>query len=68
MNIKIFFILFALYSIFGWICEEFATYDKEKGFINRGFLIGPYCPIYGAGVLLITIFLAKYNDDIWKLK
>ena len=37
---------------------------SEKKFINRGFLIGPYCPIYGYGVLLITILLRKYQEDI----
>ena len=37
---------------------------REKKFNNRGFLIGPYCPIYGVGVLLITILLRKYDDDV----
>ena len=36
---------------------------QEKRFINRGFLIGPYCPIYGWGALAITILLKKYLDD-----
>ena len=62
MNLKIYFILFILYSIFGWICEEFATYDKEKGFINRGFLIGPYCPIYGASALIMIILLNRFSN------
>ena len=34
-----------------------------KRFINRGFLIGPYCPIYGAGAILITFLLKKYTED-----
>jgi len=37
MSFKIYFILFMLYSIFGWICEEIVTFDPKKGFINRGF-------------------------------
>ena len=37
---------------------------KEKRFINRGFLIGPYCPVYGFGVVLITILLQKYTNDV----
>lgn len=57
--------LFFIYSFLGWVMESVADTIKKKKFVNRGFLIGPYCPIYGAGVLLITIFLAKYNDDIW---
>lgn len=33
---------------------------EAKKFINRGFLIGPYCPIYGYGALAIIILLQKY--------
>ena len=36
---------------------------EKKKFVNRGFLIGPYCPIYGHGAILITILLQKYIDD-----
>lgn len=57
--------LFFIYSIAGWLMESLGDTVKKKRFVNRGFLIGPYCPIYGAGVLLITILLAKYSDDIW---
>ena len=56
--------LFFIYSFAGWLMESMLETIRKKKFINRGFLIGPYCPIYGAGVLLITILLAKYNDDI----
>ena len=37
---------------------------KSKKFINRGFLIGPYCPIYGWGGLIITIYLTQYKNNI----
>lgn len=40
------------------------TFRVQKKFVNRGFLIGPYCPIYGFGVLLITFLLKKYTSDI----
>ena len=56
--------LFFIYSIAGWIMETVQLSIREKKFINRGFLIGPYCPIYGSGVVLITILLQKYYDDI----
>lgn len=36
---------------------------EAKRFINRGFLIGPYCPIYGWGAIIITILLHKYTND-----
>ena len=36
---------------------------EAKKIINRGFMIGPYCPIYGWGALAITILLKRYIDD-----
>lgn len=40
---------------------------KEKKIINRGFLIGPYCPIYGVGCLLLTTLLNNYKNNIISL-
>ncbi|WP_291967709.1 putative ABC transporter permease [Caloramator sp.] len=46
-------IYFTFYSFIGWCLETvFASVNKRK-FINRGFLYGPFCPIYGFGALLI---------------
>ena len=58
---NIFFIFF-FYSIVGWIIEIIDSFIYEKKFVNRGFLIGPYCPIYGFGCLLITICLSGTSD------
>ncbi len=63
-NIEIYFLLFFIYSILGWLMEIVRTFINNRKFINRGFLIGPYCPIYGYGVLLMTFLLKKYQDDI----
>lgn len=67
MEIKVietYILLFFIYSFLGWVWEVTINLVRKKKFINRGFLIGPYCPIYGYGVILITILLKKYNDDI----
>ena len=37
---------------------------REHRFINRGFLNGPLCPIYGCGILLILTFLLPVRDSI----
>ena len=58
-----YFLLFIIYSFFGWLIEIVFTFFKEKKLINRGFLIGPYCPIYGAGCLLLVWLLDKYKDN-----
>lgn len=57
-------LIFFTYSFLGWCMESFGNFLKEKRFINRGFLIGPYCPVYGTGVVLITLLLKKYTNDI----
>ena len=63
-KIIFYFLLFMIYSIVGWIMEVILKLFQYKRFINRGFLIGPYCPIYGVGGVLITLLLSKYSDDI----
>lgn len=57
------FILFMIYSILGWIMEVSLKLITDKKFINRGFFIGPYCPIYGTGALLVIYLLSKYLDE-----
>lgn len=49
-----FILLFMVFSVAGWIMEVTLKYIQFHRFINRGFLIGPYCPIYGAGAVLVT--------------
>ena len=56
--------LFFVDSFAGWVMETVQISIRQKKFVNRGFLIGPYCPIYGCGVLLITILLQKYTGDV----
>lgn len=63
MNFKMYFILFIIYSFIGWLVEVINILTKEKRFVNRGFLIGPYCPIYGVGGITIILLLKKYMDD-----
>ncbi len=63
-QIQVLFLLFSIYSFLGWLMEVVNTLRVEKKFVNRGFLVGPFCPIYGFGVLLMTIMLEKYQNDI----
>ena len=39
---------------------------KERRFVNRGFLNGPICPIYGVGVVMVVVFLEPFEDQ-WLL-
>lgn len=56
-------LMFLLYSFLGWIMETVYCMVIDKKFVNRGFLIGPVCPIYGFGGILIIFFLSKYKED-----
>lgn len=50
-------IVFFLFSFLGWCMEVFLKLIQEHILVNRGFLIGPYCPIYGFGVIFIIFMI-----------
>lgn len=58
-----FFIYFFIYSVLGWILETLYCRMLDGKWTNRGFLFGPYCPIYGFGSLLIIAFLSNFIDS-----
>ena len=62
MKIVVIYILFWLYSFLGWLMETTRVSLQSKRFINRGFLMGPYCPIYGTGGVLLLV-LSPYKDS-----
>ncbi len=55
-------VYFLIYSFLGWICEELFCITSTHEFVNRGFLFGPLCPIYGFGAVIILIFFNDYRD------
>ena len=64
MDIRIIFMLFIMYSMTGWAIEVVNCYIFQRKWINRGFLIGPYCPIYGCGSVLMTLLIPQTNDYV----
>ena len=56
-----YFLLFIMYSSAGWIVETLWVSWCNKKIVDRGFLIGPYCPIYGCGAILIIVFLQRFS-------
>ena len=63
-DIIILFLLFIIYSFLGWIIETVACSIYYKIVADRGFLIGPICPIYGVSALFMIIVLKRYNKDV----
>lgn len=55
-------LLFLIWSFIGWAIEVCAHALKMGEYSNRGFLSMPLCPIYGCGVLIITIILKPFMD------
>lgn len=55
-------LLFLIWSFLGWAIEVCAHALKMGEYSNRGFLSMPICPIYGVGVLIITITLERFMD------
>ncbi len=63
-DLEKYFLLFVAYSIIGWCMETIIKSVKAGHFVHRGFLIGPYLPIYGTGVLLATVLLDPFMDNL----
>lgn len=63
MNFPYLFLVFMLYSVVGYFCEIVCSSIKQKKLVNRGFLFGPYCPIYGVGSLFILFLLLRFKED-----
>lgn len=59
-----YFIYFLIYSFIGWTIEVICKFIEFKRFVNRGFLLGPICPIYGYGVLTIVLLIGNSTQDI----
>ena len=60
MNTILFYVVeFFFYSAAGWLIESLYCSIGEGRIINRGFLTGPMCPIYGTASLVLTVCL--YN-------
>ena len=50
---------FFIYSFLGWIIETIYAFIIHGGFVKRGFLFGPICPIYGFGAVILLLATKK---------
>ncbi|NLA96176.1 MAG: putative ABC transporter permease [Clostridiaceae bacterium] len=64
MQIESWFLWFVAYSVMGWIYETTLCSIMQKHFVNRGFLNGPYCPIYGGGAVLVILLLGGLRSPL----
>lgn len=54
---------FFIYSVVGWMIETIYESLKQGLLVNRGFLLGCYCPIYGVGSWLIFFTLMRFKGE-----
>lgn len=59
--------LYLIYSFTGWCAEVAVAAVKKHKFINRGFVNGPICPIYGAGGVAFAVFLPELEHRVFFL-
>lgn len=57
-------LLFFACSFLGWCMEVTCKLVQFGRFINRGFLLGPLCPIYGTGAVLMAYFLPLWTTQV----
>ena len=55
---------FIIYSFFGWVWETSYVSLKEGEYINRGFINGPFCTIYGAGAISVYLILKPVEQNL----
>lgn len=55
---------FILYSFVGWLYETVLFSIRERRLVNRGFLNGPICPVYGFGAMAVLLVLDGQTDSV----
>ena len=58
------FLCFLVYSFIGWVWEGLVSLVMRHKIVNRGFLNGPYCPIYGTGALLFVLINHFFDGNL----
>lgn len=64
MSIYYSILYFFVYGFLGWCTEVIFAAFKQHRFVNRGFLNGPICPIYGIGVTLVIACLEAFQSNL----
>ncbi len=59
--------IFFVYSFIGWCGEAAMAAVHRHKFVNRGFVSGPICPVYGAGAAAVAVFLPELKDQLFFL-
>lgn len=55
---------FYLYCFFGWCFESAYVSVKSRKLVNRGFMRGPFLPLYGSGAIMMLVVSAPFQDNL----
>lgn len=56
---------FYFYCFFGWCFESAYVSLKSRHLVNRGFMRGPFLPLYGSGAIMMLIVSIPFQDNLW---
>ena len=62
LEIQNYYLCFMMYCFMGWLWESIPASFRNKRFVNRGFLNGPWIPIYGVGAIMVYLILG--DEDL----
>ena len=62
MVLTVYLYYFLIFSFLGWMLEVAYAGVKCHRFVNRGFVLGPVCPIYGVCAMLLRLCLLPLTD------
>jgi len=65
LSVSYVFLLFLIYSFIGWVSEVIYCSIIQKKLVNRGFLHGPICPIYGFGGLVVLALTPFSHNPLY---
>ena len=57
-------LFFFLYSFMGWVWESCYVSLKERRLVNRGFMHGPFLPLYGSGAVIVLFCTMTVQDHV----
>lgn len=60
-SVQVYCAMFIMCSMIGWVCEEVFCRAIDGYWENRGFLYGPYLPIYGTGAVMLSLLLRQFR-------
>lgn len=64
-SFSIWLLFFYFYCFLGWIWETCYVSVCQGRWVNRGFMRGPFLPIYGSGAIVVLIFTLPFRTDAW---